>query len=381
MKIVFIGQKGIPAKYGGVEKHVEEVAKRLAARGQDVLVYTRPNFTDKSLNDYEGVKLVSLPTFPTKNLDAITHTLLACLDVWRRKVDVIHFHSIGPSSLIWLVKILKPRTPVVATFHTQCYFHQKWSWLARLYLHLGEQAICHLPDKTITVSKTLTKFAKDKHGCESAYIPNGVAKPADYPVDKIRQFGLAGGDYIVAVSRLVRHKGLQHLIKAYKNIKTGKKLVIVGGGAYTDDYVQELKEQADGNPNIIFTGNQSGRTLIELFAHASVFVQPSESEGLSIALLEAMSFGLPIVASDIPENKELVEDVGLLFNSKDPKDLAAKLKYCLKQPELMRSLGRLARKRAAKNYNWDNIVDNIFEVYNEAKPLKNKNFKLAKVKS
>ena len=106
MKIVFIGQKGIPTLMGGIERHVEELTIRLARQGHDVFVYTRPNYTDKNLSEYKGVRLISLPNIATKHLDAISHTLLACIDVsLRRNIDIIHFHSIGPSLLIWLVKI------------------------------------------------------------------------------------------------------------------------------------------------------------------------------------------------------------------------------------------------------------------------------------
>jgi len=82
MKIALIGQKGIPVTHGGgVEKHVENLAVRLVELGHEVIVYTRHGYTDKRLKEYKGVKLVGLPSVPTKNLDAISHTFLAALDV------------------------------------------------------------------------------------------------------------------------------------------------------------------------------------------------------------------------------------------------------------------------------------------------------------
>ena len=129
---------------------------------------------------------------------------------------------------------------------------------------------------------------------------------------------------------MVRHKGIHYLIEAYQNLKTDKKLVIVGDGAFTDEYVSELKKQAEGNPNIIFTGNQSGQTLDQLYLNAYTFVQPSEYEGLSVALLEAMSAGLPCVVSDIEANMEAVEQTGLSFQSKDVAGLQAKLQEILR---------------------------------------------------
>jgi glycosyltransferase involved in cell wall biosynthesis len=300
-------------------------------------------------------------------LDAITHTFRACLDVAKRDVDVVHFHSIGPSSMLWLVKLLKPNVPVIATFHCQDYYHQKWGILARLYLKLGEIIACKLADKTITVSKTLKDYAARTYRTSAEYIPNGVAIPTERYGDRgIKYFGLKKDGYILALSRLVKHKGLQYLIEAYKNIKTDKKLVIVGGGAYTDKFVRELKEMAKGDKRIVFTGAQSGSIVGELFANSYLFVQPSESEGLSIALLEAMSHGKTTVVSDIPENKEAIGYTGFTFRSKCPADLMGKLNCLLRNPKIVREMGQLEKKRVKEEYNWEAIVDKIVKLYNNA---------------
>lgn len=169
----------------------------------------------------------------------------------------------------------------------------------------------------------------------------------------------------MAVSRLVGHKGLHYLIKAYKKLRTEKKLVIVGAGAYTDDYADKLKSLASDNPNIIFTGNQTGIILRELYRNAYLFVQPSESEGLSIALLEAMAYGNAVLISNIPENIEAAGKLGITFRSKDAQDLLTKLEYLLERPQLVRHLGWLGRERAIKCYSWDNIAKETIKVYQE----------------
>ncbi len=367
MYIAFIGQKGIPATTGGVEKHVEDLAQELTRQGHQVLVYTRPNYTDKNLKNWRGIKLVSLPSIPTKHLDAISHTFLACLDVARRpEVDVIHFHSIGPSLLIWLVKLLRPRTPVVATFHTQCYFHKKWGPLARLALRSGEAVCCLLADRLITVSKNLREYVKEKYGRQAIYIPNGVGQVSYVKPQQIKKrWGLDKDSYILYLGRLVRHKGVHYLIQAYKNLSSDKKLVIVGDSAFTNDYVRQLQAQAKGNPNIIFTGTQTGQVKEELLANAYFFVQPSESEGLSIALLEAMACGLPILASDIAENEEPLGNGGLFFENKNEKDLTKKLNYALSHPQQMQKLGQIAQIRAKNEYAWDKIAAKVLDIYNQ----------------
>lgn len=365
MRIAIIGQKGIPATYGGVEKHVEELSTRLAKAGHEVFVYARKNYTPSYLITYRGVRLISLRSIATKHLDAISYTFFAILDVVRKDVDVIHFHSIGPSSLIWLVKLLKPNTPVVATFHSQCYHHKKWGYLAKLYLKFGEAVICTMADKTITVSRVLCDYAKTKYGTEAEYVPNGVHVKDHKDFDEVNVWGLEKGNYIVSVSRLIRHKGIHHLIKAYKRLKTDQKLVIVGDGAYTEEYVHELYSLAGKNQNIVFTGTQTGPALAWLFANACLFVQPSESEGLSISLLEAMAYGLPVLVSDIPENLEAAGEHSFVFKNRNVADLLKQLVYILEHPAAARKKGLANMARMNKEYNWDIIAEKIINLYLE----------------
>jgi len=373
MKIAIIGQKGIPAVSGGVEKHVEDLSVRLTKAGHEVLVYTRPNYTDKALKEYKGARLISLPSIPTKNLDAISHTFLASLDViFRRKVDIIHFHSIGPSSLIWLVKLLKPRTPIIATFHTQCYFHKKWGSFAKWYLKFGEFVMHRLADEVIAISETLKQYSKEKYGREVIAIPNGVTLPELARAEEITKlWGLKKDSYFLSVSRLVKHKGIHYLIEAYKNLDTDKKLVIAGDGSFTNGYVRELKKIADevnkseknSGKEIIFTGALSGKILAEIFSNAFLFVQPSESEGLSLALLEAMSYGRPALVSDIKENLEAIGDTGATFKNQDAINLRNKLEYAESHPEILMKNGEAARKRVQKKYDWDNLWKEVEGVY------------------
>ena len=373
MKIYFIGQKGIPARSGGVERHVEELATRLVRSGHEVFAYTRANYTAKSLRKYQGVNLINLPNLATKHLDAISHTFRACLDLTKRDVDLIHFHSIGPASLIWLVKLLKPGLPIIFTFHTKCYTHKKWGIIAKAYLKFGELIGCLLADKTIVISRQLARYTKNKYKIEASYIPNGVNLLKTVQAVKIKKFGLKKDNYILFVSILLGHKGVHYLIDAYNSLKTDKKLVIVGAGAFTDCYVKELKTLARGNKNIIFTGNQTGRELAELFSNAYLFVQPSESEGLSIALLEAMSYGKAVLFSDIPENLEVAKGVGFPFINKNITSLKKKLSCLLNQPRLVSTHGELGRARVQKYYDWNNITKEVIEVYDNTQIIQSIN--------
>lgn len=375
MKIAMIGQKGIPAVYGGIERHVEELSTRLAKCGFEVSVYCRPWYVSKSeiknekLKIFEGVKLVYLPSLKTKNLDAISHTLLATLHALFCDYDIIHYHGVGPALLSWLPRIFRPRVKVIVTFHCIDRKHQKWGFIAKLMLRAGEWAACRFAHKTITVSKTLHQYCAEAYDKDTVYIPNGVAMPQGGGLGSkiLAEYGLEKNKYLLMVSRLVRHKGAHYLIAAFLNLKEEKncqdlKLVFVGDSSFTDDYVKDLKAMAEDDKNIVFVGFKTGKPLEELFANALAVVHPSESEGLPIAVLEAMSHGKMVLASDIPENMELVKDYGFNFQNKNIDDLTEQLKNLICRNDLEEK-GQLARNFVLKNYNWESVVASTEKIY------------------
>jgi glycosyltransferase involved in cell wall biosynthesis len=364
MKIAIIGQKGIPSKGGGVEKHVENLAVNLVKAGEDVLVYNRINYRPEKLKDYKGVQIINLPTIGSKHLDAISHTFLSIIHLSTQKVDIIHLHSIGPALLAWLIKLIKPKTKLVFTFHCQDYYHQKWNTVARYMLKLGERMGHKYADEVIAVSKSLQTYSYRKYNRSINYAPNAVEEARIISANTIKEkWDLEKGTYIITISRLVRHKGIHYLIEAYKKLNTDMKLVIVGSGFYTDDYVKYLHNLAKDNKNIIFTGLQNGNTLNELFSNAYMFIQPSEEEGLSISLLEALSFKLPVIASNIPANVEVLGETNILFENKNVDSLTEKMKLLIDNPDKTLSLGKKGKERVEKYFNWSTVTYDIINVY------------------
>jgi glycosyltransferase involved in cell wall biosynthesis len=370
MKIAMIGQKGIPAKAGGIERHVEELSVELVRRGHDVLVYCRSWYV-WPIQDYKGVHCVKAPTIATKHLDAILHTFNSIIGAVHEKVDVIHIHGVGPALLAWLPKLLRPQTKVIVTFHCIDRHHQKWNWFARLMLSIGELIACRIPDATIAVSKTLEAYCRMNYAVNTKYIPNGTQVPMNES-DKslLTQFKLEPQKYLMFCARLVKHKGAHVFVEAWKNVKKLRpdltdnvKIAIVGGSAFTDDYVKSLTKLAADEPSIVLTGTQIGDTLHTLFSNSYAIVHPSESEGLPIAVLEAMSYGKCVLSSDIPENMELTKDHGMTFHVGDVNDLAQKIIMLLEAPENVAAVGNEARIHVAKHYDWKDIAETTEYLY------------------
>ena len=365
-----IGQKGleIGERGGGVEMHVAELSRHLAERGHEVTVYARKRYAEAGrATKNNGIVVRFIPTVYTKNLEAIVHTFLSSLDALTKPYDIIHYHGVGPSTLAWIPRVFKPRARVVATFHSQDRYHQKWGWLAKLYLWYGEFAICWFPHATISVSHTIQHFSRRAIRRQVIYIPNGADVHRVTRTDEIERLGLKPNRYVLSVSRLVPHKRQDLLIEAYQRLHPAPDqvlpLVLVGAATYTSDYERKLKDLAAGNPNVLFLGYQTGEALRELFAHSALFVQPSDSEGLPVAVLEAMSFGAPVLVSDIPENVEAIHGAGFTFRHGDATHLADRLRELLGHPDLLVSAREHAKKVIQEFFNWQTIARQTEEVY------------------
>ena len=368
MKIAFIGQKGIPMTYGGVEKHVERLSVELVKRGHEVFVYTRPWYTPVDLVEFKGVKLISLPSWNRKNFDAITHAWRSTFDAMRRRFDIIHYHGVGPALLCWLPRLFAKRSRVLVTLHGLDRQHQKWSLFAKMMLWLGEWMANTFAHETIVVSKSLQLYCFHKYHNQTIYIPNGVdVHKKELVSDFIEEkWNLKPQKYFLFMSRLVKHKGAHYLIEAFNRLKTDFKLVIVGESAFTDEYVAKLKASAKNNHKIIFTGNVAGETQTwkELFSHASLFIQPSESEGFPIAVLDAMSFATPVLVSDIDANLEILGGGhGFSFENKSIRDLNDKMHYLINRPEMAMRVGQKAQEYVQENFSWTSVVSSTEKVY------------------
>lgn len=190
---------------------------------------------------------------------------------------------------------------------------------------------------------------------------------------ELKQFNLEKDKYIMTCARLVKHKGVHYLIEAFNFLKEEQgndpkvkdlKLAIVGDSSFTDDYVKYLKSLARKNKDIVFTGFQTGETLAELFKNAYIYVHPSEAEGLSITVLEAMAYKRTVLVSNIPENIEAFAGRGYMFVNKDVEDLKYKIKLLLANSSLVKKTGQKAYNYVINKYNWDKISEDTVSVYN-----------------
>lgn len=354
-----IGQKGVPATHGGVERHVEELGARLVQLGHEVTVFTRRNYTPHKLHEHRGMQLVSLPTIGTKHLDAIVHSMFATLACWGGGYDIVHYHAVGPCLVSPLARLRGRK--VVATIHGQDWRRGKWGGLASRILRLGEWMALHVPHATISVSETLAATYTAVGAQRVTYIPNGISINPGDDTAVLRDAGVEPGRYVLFAGRLVPEKGGHHLLQAWNQLETSLKLVVAGDTSHSDSYVDSLRSLA--GDSVFFTGYEYGARLAALFRHCALFVLPSDLEGLPIVLLEALAYGAPVLASDIAPNVEVLGENGEYFKAGDATQLAVRLGECLERQADLRVRAEAIRERALAEYDWSRVAEATSRLY------------------
>jgi len=356
--VAFLGGRGVVSKYSGIESYYEEVGKRLAQMGHEVTVYCRTYFTPR-LAEYNGMRLVRLPTIRSKHLETVAHTLLSTAHALTRRYDIIHYHALGPALFSFVPRFLGSRTAV--TVQGLDWQRKKWGRMASAVLRLGERASVKFPNATMVVSQALQQRYREIHGMEAFYVPNGGVLREWREPRRILEWGIAPANYILFLGRFSPEKGCHLLVNAFEQLETDAQLVMAGASSYCDEYSRELREHA--GENIRMLDWVSGETLDELLTNAMLFVLPSDLEGLSLALLDAMGAGLCVVTSDVPENREVVDGAGFTFQRGSAADLADRLRFLIANPAVREAAGKAAKKRIREQYQWQKIADDIEKAY------------------
>jgi glycosyltransferase involved in cell wall biosynthesis len=360
LKVAFIGGRGVVSRYSGIESYYEEVGSRLVRLGHDVTVYCRTYFTPPG-GDYRGMNVLRLPTVRTKHLETLLHTLLSTLHVCFKNCDVVHFHCLGPALFSWMPRLFGKKT--VVTVQGLDWQRKKWGRIATAVLEVGEWAAAHCPNGTMVVSLALEQHYQKKYGWRTACVPNGTVLRSRPDINFLTSWGLAPDRYTLYLGRLSPEKNCDLLIRAYERVRTDIPLVLAGGSSYSDAYMRELRDHE--SDRIRFLGWTSGAALEELLTYATLFVLPSDLEGLSLSLLDAMGAGVCVLTSDIPENREVVEGAGFTFRAGDEADLSHLLESLLAQPSLRHEAGLAAQKRVGERYLWGTVTQQVEQVYFE----------------
>lgn len=356
MRIALLGTRGIPASYSGFETCVEQLGRRLVARGHDVSVYCRSHHIEYAEKTYLGMRLIKHGTLQNKYLDTIVHSFISSLHALTQNYDIALYFIAGNSPVTWIPRIVGTKT--ILNVDGLDWKRDKWPKLAKKYIRFAEFLATKLPTTYITDNEVVQSYYQDKFKSTPPVIKYGSEVELVPPGETLEKFGLKKDNYILFVGRLVPENCAHHLIEAFKNLDTKLKCVIVGDSAYSEAYVNQIKESAKADPRIIFTGYVFGKEYLELGSNAKIFVETSKVGGTHPALTEAMGFGNCVVVNDTPENLETISEAGLSYDGDLGADsLRNVLQKLLNTKNLVDEYKNRAREFAKSRYSWDMVTD------------------------
>jgi 1,2-diacylglycerol 3-alpha-glucosyltransferase len=376
------------AYINGVSTAVRQLSLGLSKLGHEVVIYT-PNLVNRNEAQYIGsvkVEYISAITLEKiyPNFSAATPAVPYIFkSIKEFNPDIIHFHTqfiLGWEALI-LGRILKK--PVVGTFHT--YFMEPeylkvirldkfkrmanavstFLWKYNNLLYKG----CDL----VTTPSDFSRKDLVKHGInkeiEVLFNPMDfsiVRKVNEKTLESLRKKYWIGENVIIYVGRVSQEKSLPTLLLAFKKVlglNPDAQLLIIGGGP-SEKEVRELAIGLGIERSVIFMGEVLHSDLLQkgYFQLAKLFVTASTSEVQPMSFIEAMAFGLPIIAPKARGNTELVKDNGILFSRDNPRSLALAINKCLKSPQLIKDYSKSSEKLAS-NYSLDLVVKKLEKLY------------------
>lgn len=353
MKIAILGTRGIPANYGGFETFAEECAAGLVTRGHQVTVYGRSHYVPRALIEYRGAKLVILPTFAWKYTDTVVHTFLSILHALFQKYDVILICNAANSIFACLPRLFG--IPVVVNVDGIERLRKKWNRLGRAYYRLGEYCSTLFPNSIVTDARVIERYYKDQYKAESVFIPYGavIEKPSEQ--DMLKKLHLEPDAYFLYVSRLEPENNAHRVIEAFEKVHTSRQLVIVGNAPYAAEYISKLHATKD--VRILFPGAVYGSGYRQLLANAFCYIHATEVGGTHPALIEAMGQGNIVIANGTPENREVVNDAGILYPENDVSALRKYMQDIADHPEKYAAFKTAAAERIKTHYSWDSVIE------------------------
>ena len=361
MRIGVIGTRGFPEVQGGIETHCLELYTRIAGNNDsEITVYRRtPYLNSKNKTaSYKNIRFIDIHVPRSKFFETFLHAFLATVHALFQNYDIVHFHNTGPGFFIPILKLSKAK--IVFTYHNVSYTQKKWNSFAKRFLTLSESISINSSDFIIFISEVIKSEMIKKYTVkDSRVIFNGVCIPVrSVQSDYLESLGLEKQKYVIGVGRFLEEKGFDYLIRAYRKSNISEyKLVLVGDTDYPTEYSNKLKALAKQN-EIVLTGFIKGEKLNQIFSFARLFIMSSFEEGLPIALLEAMSYDIDVLVSNIPANLQvdLEEDDYYMVGDEE------KLKESLLK-KLSANKSRSFGEILSTKFNWDKIAIETNSIY------------------
>lgn len=360
-KVFVIGCRGFPNVQGGIEKHSEEVYRRLATKYDLDITILTPIKTSSSF--WEKIKFKYIFTINSKSLEKIIYGLFASIYSILKRPDIVHIQGLNTALYIPLLRLFGLK--VIYTQHSIDYLYPKWGRLARIVFKVSEYC-AKFSTEVFVVSPILKKHLSVKYQLQSQLIYNGIDFNQTENVYSVNDFDIINNKYLLFVGRITPEKDILTLMNAFNLLgEINLYLLIVGDCDHKDKYSTAVSELASKNSHIIISGYIPSKQLANIYQNTELFILASKYESLPLVVLEAIYFYADILLSDIPALIDFGFGNQQYFKVGDPIDLADNIRYLLMHKK---SQAKLVQRRTEVilKYDWDIAVDKIFKSYNKA---------------
>ncbi len=348
-----IGTRGVPARYGGFETCVEEVGKRLALAGHDVVVYCRTvpgvDPVDR-LDTYEGMRLVHLPALRSRVAETLSHTTLSVLHLLRRRADVALVFNAANSPLLPLVRMA--RIPVATHVDGLEWQRAKWGRNGRRYYRAAEALAVRWSDGLIADAQGIADYYRSEFDADTDLIAYGAPLVDTQAHDRLAELDLSPGEYHLVVARFEPENHVDVIVRGYVASSAKLPLIVVGSAPYADEHTARIHSLGDAR--VRFLGGVWDQQLLDqLYANARTYLHGHSVGGTNPSLLRAIGAGAATVAYDVSFNREVLGTDGRYFADSD--GLARAVEDAEADPHAASTRGRALRARAL-DYNWDDVA-------------------------
>lgn len=348
MRLALLGTRGIPANYGGFETFAEELSIRLVERGHQVTVYCREK-PESAM--YRGVSLQYLPTLRHKYFDTLAHTALSTLHLLTKRYDAVLYCNAANAIFTLLPRFLN--MPTALNVDGLERHRKKWNQFAKSWYFFSEWLATWCPSAVITDAEIIREYYQDRYAKESTFIPYGAETGKVAGTDQLESLDLAPDNYVLYVSRMEPENNALAVRRAFEQVATAKKLVIVGDAPYAAEYIRQVRSTNDAR--ILFPGAIYGEGYHQLQSHCSIYVHATEVGGTHPALIEAMGRGATVLYLATDENTEVAADAAIPFTLAN---FVERLQWTLNLSHEERSAwGARASRRVQARYSWDAVSD------------------------
>lgn len=368
IEIAVLGSKSFPA-IAGADRVAENILLHLPPdpRLHFTLYIVRTPAQPRPFEPSPHLRVIPIPALKGKHSRATSYFLLSALHcALRLRPALVHAHDSAFGPFACILRLFHPHTPILGTFHGNPYERAKWSRFAKAWLRFSERAFIAACTSLTTVARAKVACVRARAKTPITFIPNGVDPSPPIPATRLLpSLSLKPQAYLMfAAGRMDPTKGLHHLLDAYERLAPPLPLLVVGGfEGHNRAYSQQILARCQKNPRILLLPRLLAKPeLFELLAHARLFIFPSEIEAMSMMLLEAISCGVPVLASNIPENIEVTgPDYPWLFQNASPHDLQAKLAALLAHNPATDA--HALSTRVARHFHWPAIARRYLDLY------------------